>query len=91
MGMRHGISMRCTAAAAVATAAVRVKNYKMILRVANVLNLKSHDLLMEVFVTFFFCVLSFAHKCVALALTLALTLLCKMTNNEVMSSIILVK
>lgn len=90
MGMRHGISMRCTAAAAVATAAARVKNYKMILRVANVLNLKSHDLLMEVFVTFF-CVLSFAHKCVALALTLALTLLCKMTNNEVMSSIILVK
>lgn len=64
----------------------------MILLVANVLNLKSHDLLMEVFVTFF-SALSFmsvsnfllSHSLSALPPFLAP--LCKMTNNEVMSGI----
>lgn len=64
------------------------KNYKMIL-VANVLNLKSHDLLMEDFAIFFF---SF-HECVASSFSyfsfFSLAPLCKMTNNEVMSSIII--
>lgn len=50
----HFDAMRCAAAATATAAAARVKNYKMILGVANVLNLKSHDLLMEVFVTISF-------------------------------------